>query len=85
MPGFDIVIKNGLISDGTRVPRYRGDTGIRGGLHDLPVGEWRRVQRASRYRYVLVSGGVTVENDCETNTYSGRLLRGGGTLTGAAA
>ncbi|HEY4045063.1 MAG TPA: hypothetical protein VGM32_24905 [Rhodopila sp.] len=32
MPGFDIVIKNGLIFDGTWVPRYRGDIGIRGGL-----------------------------------------------------
>jgi len=32
MPIFDVVIKNGLIFDGTRVPRYRGDIGIRDGL-----------------------------------------------------
>lgn len=45
--------------------------------HDLPGGEWRRVQRAKGYNYVLVNGQVTIENDRETNTYSGRLLRHG--------
>jgi N-acyl-D-aspartate/D-glutamate deacylase len=47
-------------------------------VHDLPGGEWRRVQRASGYRYVLVNGAVTIENDRETNRFSGRLLRNGG-------
>jgi N-acyl-D-amino-acid deacylase len=47
-------------------------------VHDLPGGEWRRVQRARGYRYVLVNGAITIENDRETNTYSGRLLRNGG-------
>jgi len=47
-------------------------------VHDLPGGEWRRVQRARGYRYVLVNGAITIENDKETNTFSGRLLRGGG-------
>jgi N-acyl-D-aspartate/D-glutamate deacylase len=49
-------------------------------VHDLPGGEWRRVQRARGYLYVLVNGAITIENDGETNTYSGRLLRnrGGG-------
>lgn len=46
--------------------------------HDLPGGEWRRVQRARGYRYVLVNGQVTIEDDKETNTFSGRLLRHGG-------
>src|SRR5580693_6936019 len=32
MPGYDIVIKNGLIFDGTRAPRYRGDIAIRDGI-----------------------------------------------------
>ncbi len=45
--------------------------------HDLPGGEWRRVQRASGYRYVLVNGAVTIEDDAETATHSGRLLRHG--------
>jgi N-acyl-D-amino-acid deacylase len=32
MPRFDTVIKNGLIIDGTRAPRYRGDIGIKDGM-----------------------------------------------------
>jgi N-acyl-D-amino-acid deacylase len=46
-------------------------------LHDMPAGEWRRVQRASGYRYVLVNGAVTIRGDKETHTYSGELLRHG--------
>ena len=52
-------------------------------VHDLPGGEWRRVQRARGYRYVLVNGAVTIEDDRETNTFSGRLLRNGGSAPGA--
>lgn len=46
-------------------------------VHDLPAGEWRRVQRAEGYRYVLVNGEVTVRDDQPTNVHSGRLLRFG--------
>jgi N-acyl-D-amino-acid deacylase len=45
--------------------------------YDLPGGEWRRVQRASGYRAVVVNGGVTIEGDAETGVPSGRLLRHG--------
>jgi N-acyl-D-aspartate/D-glutamate deacylase len=45
--------------------------------HDFPGGEWRRVQRARGYRYILVNGQVTVEDDRETQVHSGRLLRHG--------
>src|SRR5262249_35222317 len=31
MPEFDVIIKNGTIVDGTRVPRYRADLGIKNG------------------------------------------------------
>ena len=31
MPQFDTIIKNGTIVDGTRVPRYRADIGIKNG------------------------------------------------------
>ncbi len=54
-------------------------------VHDLPGGEWRRIQRAKGYRYVLVNGQVTIENDQETNTCSGRLLRFGRSKMAAAA
>jgi hypothetical protein len=33
------------------------------------------VQRAVGYRYVLVNGEVTIENDRETGIAAGRLLR----------
>ena len=45
--------------------------------HDLPGDEWRRVQRAEGYRYVLVNGEVTIRDDEETGTCPGRLLRHG--------
>jgi N-acyl-D-aspartate/D-glutamate deacylase len=46
-------------------------------VHDLPGGEWRRVQRASGYRAVLVNGRLTIDDDRQTDTYPGRLLRHG--------
>jgi N-acyl-D-amino-acid deacylase len=46
--------------------------------HDYPGGEWRRIQRAKGYRYVLVNGEVTIEDDQETGVPSGQLLRWGG-------
>jgi N-acyl-D-amino-acid deacylase len=45
--------------------------------HDFPGGEWRRIQRASGYRWIVVNGEVTIEDDKETATHSGRLLRHG--------
>src|SRR5439155_553611 len=34
--------------------------------YDFPGGEWRRIQRARGYRFVLVNGDVTIEDDRET-------------------
>jgi N-acyl-D-aspartate/D-glutamate deacylase len=44
---------------------------------DFPGDEWRRIQKAFGYRYVLVNGDVTIEDDKETRNYSGKLLRHG--------
>jgi N-acyl-D-aspartate/D-glutamate deacylase len=46
-------------------------------VHDLPAGEWRRVQRSEGYRWVLVNGAVTFEDGKCTGATAGRLLRGG--------
>ena len=46
-------------------------------VHDLPGGEWRRIQKARGYRYVLVNGEVTIEDDKETHRHPGQLLRHG--------
>jgi N-acyl-D-aspartate/D-glutamate deacylase len=45
--------------------------------YDLPANEWRRIQRARGYRYILVNGQITIEDDKETGVYSGQLLRFG--------
>ena len=45
--------------------------------HDDPGNEWRRIQRAEGYRFVVVNGEVTIEEDRETGVHSGRLLRHG--------
>ncbi|MEM7540685.1 MAG: amidohydrolase family protein [Pseudomonadota bacterium] len=47
-------------------------------VYDLPGNEWRRVQRAEGYKYILVNGEVTIKDDQQTETHSGRLLRFGG-------
>jgi N-acyl-D-aspartate/D-glutamate deacylase len=45
--------------------------------HDLPAGEWRRVQRAVGYRAIIVNGEVTFENGDCTGATPGKLLRHG--------
>ncbi|MCB0995271.1 MAG: amidohydrolase family protein, partial [Acidimicrobiales bacterium] len=46
-------------------------------VHDLPAGQMRTISRATGYRATLVNGEVTIEDDAETNTMAGRLLRHG--------
>mgnify|MGYP003987927023 CR=1 FL=1 len=46
-------------------------------VHDLPGGEWRRIQKASGYQNVIINGEITIENDQQTNIHSGKLLRNG--------
>jgi N-acyl-D-aspartate/D-glutamate deacylase len=45
-------------------------------IFDLPAGGKRFMQRASGYRYTIVSGEVTMENDEPTGALPGRLIRG---------
>ena len=45
--------------------------------HDLPAGEWRRVQRAIGYDAILVNGVVTFERGECTGATPGQLLRHG--------
>jgi len=46
-------------------------------LHDLPGGEWRRVQKAEGYRWTIVNGEVTFEDGVTTGATPGKLLRHG--------
>jgi len=45
--------------------------------YDFPGGEWRRVQRAEGYRWIMVNGEVTFEDGTCTGATPGRLLRHG--------
>ena len=45
--------------------------------HDFPGGEWRRVQKAEGYRYILVNGEVTFRDGNCTGATPGKLLRHG--------
>jgi N-acyl-D-aspartate/D-glutamate deacylase len=45
--------------------------------HDFPAGEWRRVQRAEGYRWIMVNGQVTLEDGVPTGATPGKLLRHG--------
>jgi N-acyl-D-aspartate/D-glutamate deacylase len=46
-------------------------------VYDLPAGEWRRVQRAEGYRWILVNGETTFEDGKCTGVTPGKLLRQG--------
>ncbi len=45
--------------------------------HDLPAGEWRRVQRALGYKNIIVNGEVTFTDGECTGATPGKLLRHG--------
>jgi N-acyl-D-aspartate/D-glutamate deacylase len=46
-------------------------------LSNLPAGEWRRVQKAEGYRWIMVNGNVTFEDGKCTGATPGKLLRSG--------
>ena len=46
-------------------------------VHDFPAGEWRRVQYADGYRWIMVNGEVTFEDGNCTGATPGHLLRHG--------
>jgi N-acyl-D-aspartate/D-glutamate deacylase len=43
--------------------------------HDVPGGEWRRVQRAEGYRWIMVNGTVTFKDGECTGATPGHLIR----------
>jgi N-acyl-D-amino-acid deacylase len=44
-------------------------------VHDVPPHDWRRVQRAEGYRWIMVNGQVTFEDGKCTNALPGKLVR----------
>lgn len=45
--------------------------------HDFPGGEWRRIQKAEGYRWILVNGAITFEDGECTGATPGKFLRHG--------
>ena len=45
--------------------------------HDLPGGDWRRIQKAEGYRWTFVNGQLTFEDGKPTGAMPGKLLRHG--------
>jgi len=44
---------------------------------DLPGGEWRRIQKAKGYNWIMVNGEITFEDGEPTGAMPGRLLKNG--------
>ncbi len=55
-----------------RDPEWTGEV-----VHDLPAGEWRRVQRSHGYRWTIVNGVITFQDSTCTGATPGKLLRHG--------
>jgi N-acyl-D-amino-acid deacylase len=70
-------IREGLAADIIVYDLQKLDVKPREIAHDVPPHDWRRVQRAEGYRYIMVNGQVTLENGRGTGTLPGKLLRHG--------
>jgi len=44
-------------------------------VHDLPDGDWRRVQKADGYRFIIVNGQVTFQDNVCSMALPGKMLR----------
>jgi N-acyl-D-amino-acid deacylase len=44
-------------------------------VHDLPDGDWRRVQKADGYRFIIVNGQITFEDNVCSGALPGKMLR----------
>ena len=45
--------------------------------NDLPGNDWRRIQRADGYRWIIVNSHVSLEDGQPTGDLAGKLLRHG--------
>jgi len=65
MPQFDTVVKNGTIVDGTKVPRYRADLGIKDGK----VAEIGRLNSSDAKKEIDASGLVVAPGFIDLHTH----------------
>ena len=65
MPQYDVVIKNGTIIDGTRIPRYRGDLGIKDGV----IAQIGHIDAAAGARAIDADGLVVAPGFVDLHTH----------------
>jgi N-acyl-D-amino-acid deacylase len=65
MPQFDAVIKNGLIIDGTRMPRFGGDVGIRNGR----IAKIGRIESRDGAKVIDASGLIVAPGFIDLHTH----------------
>ncbi len=65
MPEFDVIIKNGTIVDGTRVPRYRADLGIKNGK----IAAIGRLQSGAATKVLDASGLIVAPGAIDLHTH----------------
>jgi N-acyl-D-amino-acid deacylase len=65
MPEFDLVIRDGMIVDGTRMPRYRGDVGIKDGR----IAKIGRLRSSDGAKVIDASGMVVAPGYVDLHTH----------------
>jgi N-acyl-D-aspartate/D-glutamate deacylase len=65
MPEFDLVIKDGMIVDGTRAPRFRGDLGIKNGR----IAKVGRIQSHQAKKTIDASGLIVAPGFIDLHTH----------------
>ena len=65
MRRYDRVIRNGMIIDGSRAPRYRGDLGIRNGV----IAEIGRIDAAEADEVIEADGLIVAPGFIDLHTH----------------
>jgi N-acyl-D-amino-acid deacylase len=65
MPQFDTIIKNGTVVDGTRVPRYRADLGIKNGK----IAQLGRLNPSDAAKVIDASGQIVAPGFIDLHTH----------------
>jgi len=65
MPEFDLVVKDGMIVDGTRAPRFRGDIGIQNGR----IAKVGRIQSHQAKKAIDASGLIVAPGFIDLHTH----------------
>ena len=65
MPEYDLVIKDGMVIDGTRLPRYRGDIGVKDGK----IAKIGRIQAHEGTKTLDAEGHMVVPGFIDLHTH----------------